>query len=189
MGSCSLASNRDLVENGRALTGYNAVVEADRTVLMGRLSDDQDVVRATIINYACHPTTLAWQNHLLSPDYVGAASEVVEGATGGAPCLFLQGASGELAPRHQYVGDTEVADRHGRELGYAALAALSGMLPAGKRLGQSRHGRVRCTASHVGTRQHGAPDNPAGRHVDRGVADAAAPRLTNLLNGGQGLTL
>ena len=25
--------------------------------------------------------------------------EVVEGATGGAPCLFLQGASGELAPR------------------------------------------------------------------------------------------
>ncbi len=137
VGSCSLASNRDLVENGRALTGYNAVVEADRTVLVGRLSDDQDVVRATIINYACHPTTLAWQNHLLSPDYVGAAREVVEGATGGAPCLFLQGASGELAPRHQYVGDTEVADRHGRELGYAALAALSGMLPAGKRLGRA----------------------------------------------------
>jgi hypothetical protein len=140
VGSCSLAANRDLVENGRALVGYNAAVEADRTVLVGRVTDSQDVVLATIINYACHPTTLAWQNHLLSPDYVGAVREVVEGATGGAPCLFLQGASGELAPRHQYVGDTEVADLHGRELGYAALAALSGMLPACKRL--AREGTV-----------------------------------------------
>ncbi len=145
VGSCGLASNRDLVENGRALVGYNASVEADRTVLVGRVSDDRDVILATIINYACHPTTLAWQNHLLSPDYVGTAREVIEGATSGAPCLFLQGASGELAPRHQYVGDTAVADRHGRELGYAALAALSGMLPAGTRL------------ARVGTVESGAP--------------------------------
>jgi hypothetical protein len=137
VGSCRLASNRDLVEDGRALVGYNAEIEADRTVLVGRVTDGQKGTLATIINYACHPTTLAWQNHLLSPDYVGAAREVVERATGGAPCLFLQGASGELAPREQYVGDTEVADRHGRELGYAALAALSGMLPPGTRLART----------------------------------------------------
>ena len=35
----------------------------------------------TIVNYACHPTTLAWQNTLVSPDYVGALREVVEHST------------------------------------------------------------------------------------------------------------
>ena len=59
-----------------------------------------------LVNYACHPTTLAWQNTLVSPDFVGALREVVEEGTDGAPCLFLQGASGDLAPREQYVGDT-----------------------------------------------------------------------------------
>ena len=62
-------------------------------------------VLATLFNYACHPTTLAWDNRLLSPDYIGAAREVLEPAFG-APALFFHGASGELAPRDDYVGDT-----------------------------------------------------------------------------------
>ena len=85
---------------------------------------------ATVVNYACHPTTLAWDNTLISPDYVGAMREVVEQATG-APCLFLQGASGELGPREGYVGDTAVADRNGRQLGFAALSALTALPAAG----------------------------------------------------------
>jgi hypothetical protein len=82
------------------------------------------------VNYACHPTTLAWDNTLISPDYVGALREVVEQATG-APCLFLQGASGELGPREGYVGDIAVADRNGRQLGFAALSALTALPVAG----------------------------------------------------------
>jgi hypothetical protein len=144
-GRCGLAADRDLVEAGRALVGYSPAKVADDTLLVGRVSADDGKVMATIVNYACHPTTLAWQNRLLSPDYVGAAREVVEAATGGAPCLFLQGASGELAPRHQYVGDTEIADRHGRQVGHAAVAALSSMLPPRTRL------------ARAGTVESGAP--------------------------------
>ena len=33
---------------------------------------------AVVVNYACHPTTLAWQNTLISPDYPGALRELVE---------------------------------------------------------------------------------------------------------------
>src|SRR5207253_8221332 len=84
----------------------------------------------TIVNYACHPTTLAWENTLVSPDYVGAMREVVERETG-APCLFLQGSSGDLGPRDGYTGDTAVADRNGRQLGFAALSGLEAMPPAG----------------------------------------------------------
>ncbi len=82
------------------------------------------------MNYACHPTTLAWENTLISPDYVGAMREVVEGIPA-APCLFLQGASGDLGPREGYVGDTTVADRNGRQLGFAALSGLEALPPPG----------------------------------------------------------
>lgn len=124
-GRCTLAADRELDLDGRALVGFNPDAVADDTVVIGRVSV-AGVVRATLVNYACHPTTLAWQNRDVSPDYVGAMREIVEAATG-APCLFVQGASGELAPREQYTGDATVADRHGRSLGHAVLAALEAL--------------------------------------------------------------
>ncbi|UAJ81060.1 hypothetical protein IT072_08765 [Leifsonia sp. ZF2019] len=128
-GRCALAADRELDIEGRALVGYNPdATEADDTVVVGRITAADGGTVGTVVNYACHPTTLAWQNRLVSPDYVGAMRELVEAETG-APVLFLQGASGELAPRRQYTGELDVADRHGRALGYAVLSALA-LLPA-----------------------------------------------------------
>lgn len=133
-GSCSLASNRELDAEGRAVVGFNPDTEEDNdVVLVARVSTVPDGVIATIVNYACHPTTLAWQNKLVSPDYVGAMRDLVEQQTS-HPCLFLQGASGDLAPREQYTGDTAVADRHGLSLGHAVLAALATLPPVGTEL-------------------------------------------------------
>src|SRR6185436_4126577 len=112
--------------------GFNPAGEADDTVLVARATADDGRLIATLVNYACHPTTLAWDNTLISPDYPGAMREVIEQATG-APCVFLQGASGELGPREGFVGDTAVADRNGRQLGYAALAAIEALPPRGTR--------------------------------------------------------
>jgi hypothetical protein len=130
-GACTLARNRDLPDPhaARVLCGWNPDARADDTLLIGRATSESGAILATLVNYACHPVTLAWQNSLISPDFIGGMRDVVEAQTGGAPCLFLQGASGELAPREHYVGDTAVADRNGRILGYAALAALEEMLP------------------------------------------------------------
>ncbi|MCA9861205.1 MAG: hypothetical protein KC438_15870 [Thermomicrobiales bacterium] len=85
---------------------------------------------AVLFNYACHPTTLAWDNDLFSPDYVGAARDVVTSIYG-VPALFMQGASGELGPRESYVGDTAIADRNGRQLGYAVASTIESLQPAG----------------------------------------------------------
>lgn len=129
---CDLAKNRELPEKetARILTGLNSTRQADDTLLVGRVTNEQGAVIGVVVNYACHPTTLGADNQLISPDYIGALREVVEGATH-APCLFLQGASGELAPAEQYSGDTSLADQYGRQLGYATLAALEAMqLPA-----------------------------------------------------------
>ncbi len=136
-GRCSLATNRDLPDpqRPRIACGYNPCKPADDTLLVGRITpvDGQGLkdrpILATLVNYACHPTTLAWDNRLISPDYVGAMREVVESHTGGAPCVFFQGASGELSPREQYLGDTAIADANGRQLGFAVVSTLQTMLP------------------------------------------------------------
>lgn len=132
-GSCDLATNRDLVEPSgqRTVCGFNPSGAADDTLLVGRITSSTDRILATIVNYACHPTTLAWDNKLISPDYVGAMRDLV-GSHTQSPVLFLQGASGELAPAEQYTGDTSVADRHGRRLGFAVMSALEAMPKAGQ---------------------------------------------------------
>lgn len=129
-GTCGLASNRELVVDGKAVVGYVPGVDADDTVAVARISTMDGASLGTVVNYACHPTTLSWQNRAISPDYVGAMRALVEAETG-QPCLFFQGASGDLAPREQYTGDLSVADRHGLSLGHAVLAALHTLpLPA-----------------------------------------------------------
>lgn len=136
-GRCDLARNRDLPDPDnadRVICGFNPALPADDTVLVGRITNEAGTIVATLVNYACHPTTLAWDNELISPDYIGAMRDVVEAHTNGAYCLFLQGASGELAPVEDYDVGIAVTEAHGRRLGYAALAALEGMLPPRTRM-------------------------------------------------------
>lgn len=134
-GWSGLAANRDLpdTEKPRYICGFNPAGQPDGTLLVGRALNAAGKPLATVVNYACHPTVLAWQNRALSPDFPAAMREVVEGHTG-APCLFLQGASGELAPREQYTGDSAVPDAHGQALGFAVLSTLGEMLPPWRKL-------------------------------------------------------
>jgi hypothetical protein len=131
---CSLAAHRDFRDEatGRFVCGFHPAGPSDDTVTLAKAVADDGTTLGTVVNYACHPTTLAWENTLVSPDYVGATREVVEGATG-APCLFLQGASGDLGPREGFVGDPAVADRNGRQLGFAALSGLEALPRPGTR--------------------------------------------------------
>lgn len=169
-GHCALATQRDLLDPAnpeRFLTGFNPTAAADDTLLVARLFGADGCTQGTLVNYACHPTTLAWENSLLSPDYPGAMRELVESQTGGAPCLFLQGASGELAPAEQYSGDVNLADRHGRELGHATLSALTPLESGCSQL------------NFAATVESGAPLAVwrAGEGVLSEVLRASAPRL------------
>jgi len=129
-GRCNLARNRDLVLDIETfLCGINPDGPTDDMVLVGRVTDAGGKIIATLVNYACHPVSLGGGNRLISPDYYGAMREVVERDTGGAPCLFLHGASGDMTPLRSYESDPAIADQNGRQLGYAALSTLTGMLP------------------------------------------------------------
>jgi hypothetical protein len=128
-GSCRLARNRDLVLDSETfLCGINPEAESDDTLLVARITDAGDRIIGTMVNYACHPVSLGGGNKLISPDYIGGLREIVERETG-APCIFLHGASGDLTPLRSYESDAEIADRNGRQIGYAAMSVLTGLLP------------------------------------------------------------
>jgi hypothetical protein len=179
-GRCDLAGNRDLPDGDRVLVGFNPARHADDTVLVGRVTDEVGDVLATLVNYACHPTTLAWENTLISPDFPGAMREVVERATGGAPCLFLQGASGELAPPEQYSGDVAVADRHGRQLGHAAVGCLEAMLAPGHALARTETVESGAPLAVWAQRPQPVSDGIAARIVEVEVGLKALPTLEEL---------
>lgn len=169
-GRCDLATGRDLRDPDRPeriVCGFDPGAPADDTLLVGRVSETgTGNPVATIVNYACHPTTLAWDNRLISPDYIGAMRETIEKGMSGGLTLFTQGASGELSPRLQYVGDPAVADAHGRELGFAVLSTLAGMEPPGMVLG------------YDGVRESGAPLAVWRRETATPCTELKAVRIT-----------
>ena len=131
-GHCGMAADRDYRDEvfDGYVCGYNPEGNGDDTLLVGRLSESNGRTVATVVNYACHPTTLAWKNTLISPDYVGAMRTEVERVTD-APCTFALAPCGDLGPKDGFVGDLDVAEKNGRQLGFAALSVLMSMGPPG----------------------------------------------------------
>lgn len=164
-GRCALAMHRDARDEDRGIyvCGPNPDGDSDDTVTVLRATDAQGRPLAHLVNYACHPTTLAWDNRLISPDYVGALREVVETSTG-VPCAFLQGPSGDLGPVRGFVGDVETADSNGRQLGHAVLAALE-TLPAPGKVWAYREPVV--SGATVGAWEWQAPDTGRATGLSR----------------------
>lgn len=122
--SSQMGAHRDFYDpdSEQFVCGFNPNVPLDLPVQVGRIRNLAGDELATLVSYPCHPTTLAWENTLISPDYVGALRQTVEDASG-CPCIFLLSPCGDIGPRHGFVGDTEVADNNGRQVGHAALSA------------------------------------------------------------------
>jgi neutral ceramidase len=70
----------------------------DRTLTVVRVEGLDGKPIAHLANFAAHPTMTDAKDRRFSADYVGAMAAVMEGETK-APCLFLQGAAGDLSTR------------------------------------------------------------------------------------------
>jgi hypothetical protein len=90
-------NRRERRADGQVVLGQNPAGPIDREVGVARIDDADGRPMATVVNFACHPVCQGGQMRSLSADYVGRTRTVVEALTG-APCLFLQGACGNVNP-------------------------------------------------------------------------------------------
>jgi hypothetical protein len=104
--------------------GLNLAGFVDRDLIVARIDDERGQPLAVLFNYPCHGTVLAWDNQLVSPDWIGMARRVVEQSLPTAKGFFFQGAAGNQGPVEGFSGDVGVAHRLGAVLGHqvAALA-------------------------------------------------------------------
>jgi hypothetical protein len=128
-GQCEINVNRrPKTADGTRYTGRDWDGFVDHEVLVTGFDDDDGAPIATIVNYACHPTIMAQDNRLITPDYPGMTRKVVEDNIGGL-CLFLQGAAGNVGPIDGFTGDLSVYRKAGLRLGLEASRVRLGMDP------------------------------------------------------------
>jgi neutral ceramidase len=126
-----IGHNRRRIVDGRChMVWRNETKEpsgpVDREAFLIRLDAEDGAPLASIVHFACHPVVMGPENLLYSADYVGELTRLVAEATG-APCLFLQGACGDINPYRDKTGPEEDAVAAMREVGRSAAEAI---LPA-----------------------------------------------------------
>ena len=90
---------------------------------------------ATLLNFACHATVLNQTNLMLSGEFPGAACRLIQRETG-APCLYLNGACGDVNPVW-IAQDFAGVERAGQIIGAQALRLAAEMRALGP--GQRSH--------------------------------------------------
>lgn len=94
-------NRREHQPDGNVVIGVNpdGIIDHSVNILSIRRKDGAPL--ATAVNYACHGTVLGPDNLLVSADWIGAMRVKIEDALG-TQVLFLQGATGDLNPDHEW---------------------------------------------------------------------------------------
>jgi neutral ceramidase len=91
-----VASRETQLNHNRQSKRPDAPVDRTLSILRFESLDGRPIAHA--VNFAAHPTMTDGKDLRFSADYVGSFAALVEQETG-VPCLFLQGAAGELSPQ------------------------------------------------------------------------------------------
>jgi neutral ceramidase len=90
---------------------------ADPSIPVLLAVDEQDAPIAVLYSYTCHPVTLRENNLLISADYPGVASRLIEQTFPGVVALFANGCCGDQDPLHTFWGSFERTEQAGRMVG------------------------------------------------------------------------
>lgn len=168
----------------------------DREATLIRLDAADGPPLAVLVHFACHPVVMGPSNRKYSADYVGELRRLVQSASG-CPCIFLQGACGDINPYLDKTpvdaGGEDAARNVGEQCARAVLAALPEITP-----GSSHGAKVafQQKAIPVGTRwdlndpeqhrtvfeAHGGRSGLFGRYLDSATPELAVPLSVLLLN-------
>ena len=98
----------------------------DRTVPVIRVRAPDGKLRAVLVAYACHNTTLTAEFYQLSGDYAGFAQAAVEAAHPGVTALFMMLCGGDQNPEPR--SSVALAAQHGTALAREVDRVLGGAL-------------------------------------------------------------
>lgn len=117
--------------NGKISLGMNPERPVDRRIGLLRVEGADGRLIALVANYAMHGTVLGGQNTLISGDGPGVVAAYVEEKLG-APMLFVNGATGDIAPIYSVYPDFKSAHINEFQvlLGDRILAANSALRSA-----------------------------------------------------------
>lgn len=127
-GQTGFAMNRREPAPSGVKIGVNPKGPVDHTVPVIRVRSAGGQLRAILVGYACHNTTLTGDFYELSGDYAGFAQSALEQAHPGAVAMFLMLCGGDQNPEPR--GTLELARNHGAELASEVDRVLSGKLIA-----------------------------------------------------------
>jgi hypothetical protein len=125
-GTAHFAANRRVLKNGK-WTGFgvtpDGVVDRDLPVLTVRTADG--ALRAVLVSYACHATTLEGKDNYVHGDWPGATQELIERQHPGAIALVAIGTGADANPNPRGGGVADV-DRHAREVAAEVDRVIAG---------------------------------------------------------------
>lgn len=98
-GRLDFATHRRVIADGK-WKAFGLVPEGpvDHALPVLRVADEQGHVRAVLLSYACHCTTLAGSDNFVHPDWAGDASARIEEFLNGAPVLVAIGCGADANP-------------------------------------------------------------------------------------------
>lgn len=137
-GRAPFAANRRVLKDGRwSAFGITpgGVVDHDLPMLAVHGADGR--LRAVLVSYACHATTLEGKDNYVHGDWPGAAQELIQQRHPGAIALVAIGTGADANPNPRGGGIADV-ERHGRQIADEVDRLLAGTLrpvgaaPAGR---------------------------------------------------------
>ena len=126
-GSVAFAANRRVLKDGRWVGfGVNPSGPVDHALPVLRVTDPGGQVRAVLIGYACHCTTLGPKFNKICAEWAGYAAEAVEREHPGAVALMVIGCGADANPEPRR--DLDDAKRYGAAIAREVERLLAGPL-------------------------------------------------------------
>lgn len=115
-GTAGFAANRRVLKDGKwAGFGVEPSGPVDRDVPLLAVHSPDGTLRAVLIGYACHATTLEARQNVVHGDWPGAAQELIQTRHPGAVAMVMIGTGADANPNPRGGGIPDV-ERHAAEL-------------------------------------------------------------------------
>lgn len=147
-GEVGFAVNRRVIQNN-VWTGFGINPEGpvDHALPLLKITDREGVIRALLINYACHGTTLGPNINKIHNDWIGETQRLLEQNYPGAIALVSIGAGGDANPEPRT--ELEHTQNHAREIADEVDQLLSGSLQQLTQAPVGRYQEIELPFAHV----------------------------------------